>query len=483
MHNELGHPTTRLSVPFLLNYSATNTRHPGEVNNVLTALATAESNEGRRDPGIPSLLLEVDRSDLFFEDSWSLFFGSYQDQDRQETVTLPCGLENLDECQQATYRVLEALESVNNNKQCGLNPAGAKEFFKKENIQQFIIAYFDGTVRPRSRIVLKSIFKISSVSTPLLLALLLMGAICGGPKDAKLIAMEYTDLAELLVFEDPSYQRLVYQKRSSRCDFLEMKDIELIQAAILMILIQISSPNAEHRRRVRIHRYNDLVSVARSTGLTQAKNRWHDPSTILNHETFLQNELTIRMMASIAMIDTHFIIFSNAPPVLSPFELGFDLPAEDAGVDICDPLTWEDWASHERKCQRPPPLNQFMWELLSDNWTGIDDPRFQNLNIFTLFIIISKFHPIIFNTRSSLLQTPDQVSRIEKALSRWLDLWEYLYPRLTESEIFRAGFMTHATDLLSFAKILLTTPLTDPDDIAKDSMAHIHELLKQSSSE
>lgn len=95
------------------------------------------------------------------------------------------------------------------------------------------------------------------------------------------------------------------------------------------------------------------------------------------------------MMASIAMIDTHFIIFSNAPPVLSPFELGFDLPAEDAGVDICDPLTWEDWASHERKCQRPPPLNQFMWELLSDNWTGIDDPRFQNLNIFTLFIIIS----------------------------------------------------------------------------------------------
>lgn len=42
--------------------------------------------------------------------------------------------------------------------------------------------------------------------------------------------------------------------------------------------------------------------------------------------------------------------------------------------------------------------------------------------------------------------------------------------------------MIHAPDLLSFARILLTTPLTDPDDIAKDSMAHIHELLKGSSS-
>ena len=81
--------------------------------------------------------------------------------------------------------------------------------------------------------------------------------------------------------------------------------------------------------------------------------------------------------------------FFNAPPVLSPFELDFDLPAEEAGVDISDSLAWEEWASNERKHQRPPPLNQLMQELLADNWTGIDDPRFQNLNIFTLFIIIS----------------------------------------------------------------------------------------------
>lgn len=94
-------------------------------------------------------------------------------------------------------------------------------------------------------------------------------------------------------------------------------------------------------------------------------------------------------MASIAMIDTHFIIFFNALPVLAPFELDFDLPAEEAGVDILDNSTWEDWARNERRYQRPPPLNQFIHELLSDDWTGIDDARFQNLNIFALFIVIS----------------------------------------------------------------------------------------------
>lgn len=94
-------------------------------------------------------------------------------------------------------------------------------------------------------------------------------------------------------------------------------------------------------------------------------------------------------MASIAMIDTHFIIFFNSPPLLSPFELGFDLPAEDAGVDISDTSTWEEWITNERKYQRPPPLNRFIQELLSDNWAGKEDTRFQNLNIFALFIVIS----------------------------------------------------------------------------------------------
>lgn len=89
------------------------------------------------------------------------------------------------------------------------------------------------------------------------------------------------------------------------------------------------------------------------------------------------------------MIDTHFIIFFNALPTLSPFELGFDLPAEEAGVDITDRSAWENWAANERKYQRPPPLNNFIQDLLSDTWTGIDDPRYQNLNIFALFIVIS----------------------------------------------------------------------------------------------
>lgn len=283
----------KLSVPFLLNYSATSNRHPGEVNNVLTALATTESKDETRDPGVPSLLLEDDRPDLFFEESWNLFLGSHEDQDRYETRFLPRGLEEDTECESAASRILQSITSSHTDPSQEDYYDRARAFFSKENIHDFIVAYFDGTVRPRSRIVLKSFFDLSSTPTPLLLSMLLMGAVCAGSKNAKYNAIEYADKAEAIIFDDSSFQRLVYQKRESRRDILEKSDIEIIQAAVLMILIQISSPNPESRRRVRIHRYPALVSVARATGLTQIKNSWHD-SVTSSHELFLANELSIR---------------------------------------------------------------------------------------------------------------------------------------------------------------------------------------------
>jgi hypothetical protein len=95
------------------------------------------------------------------------------------------------------------------------------------------------------------------------------------------------------------------------------------------------------------------------------------------------------MMASIAMMDCHFIMFFNNPPNLTTTELQFDLPAEEEGIDILDSFTWQFWAENERKNHRPPPLNQFIKQLLTDKWCGPDDARFKNLSIFSLYVVIS----------------------------------------------------------------------------------------------
>ncbi|KAJ5116126.1 hypothetical protein N7456_000474 [Penicillium angulare] len=89
------------------------------------------------------------------------------------------------------------------------------------------------------------------------------------------------------------------------------------------------------------------------------------------------------------MLDCHNIMFFNCPPQFTPSEFCFDLPAEEKGIDIRDSATWEVWAENERKHDRPPPLNEFIQELLSDTWKGTEDPRMNNLNIFATFIVVS----------------------------------------------------------------------------------------------
>jgi hypothetical protein len=94
-------------------------------------------------------------------------------------------------------------------------------------------------------------------------------------------------------------------------------------------------------------------------------------------------------MSSIAILDCHNIMFFNDPPMLTSHELRFDLPAEEQGIDILDATKWELWASDERKHQRPPQLNLFVQELLSDTWGGPEDPRYRKLGFFALFVVIS----------------------------------------------------------------------------------------------
>lgn len=88
---------------------------------------------------------------------------------------------------------------------------------------------------------------------------------------------------------------------------------------------------------------------------------------------------------------------------------------------------------------------------------------------------------MVFQVRSSPWNTTDATEQIDKALQRWMSLWEHLQAKLTQDQIYRAGFMTHAPDLCNFAKLLLRTQLSETGDIARGSMARINQLLRRSS--
>lgn len=289
----------KASVPFLLDYSAPTNRNPGDVNHALTLLSTAESRDPDPDPALPSFDVESDRQDLFVEESWNMFFDSYRREDDSHK-SLPRGLDDPNLRSLAATRIINCLSDVHRQyPACSDNYCvnRARDFFYTESISDFTKAYFEHTVRPRSRVVLKTTFNLESISVPLLLSILIMGATCGTSDSAKSQAVEYANMAEFAVFENPTFLRLVYRKRDHD-EPIQKNDLEIVQAALLVILVQIASPDTEARRRIRIQRYPALVSVARATSLAQTKNRWHDKNTPLCHEEFLINEACIRSVPS-----------------------------------------------------------------------------------------------------------------------------------------------------------------------------------------
>lgn len=300
-HKALG--LSRAPIPFLLNYSAPTNRNPGDVNHALALLSTAESRDRPDpvpdpvpDPALPSFDIEVGREDLFFEDSWNMFFGSHRREGDSHKSLIP-GLDDHNLRSFAASRIVKSLSDVCYQYKASFNNYTADracEFFHEESVRDFTEAYFEHTVRPRSRVVLKTTFNLELVSVPLLLSILIMGATCSTSDRAKSQALEYANMAEIVVFESSSFLQLVYRKRELENETLTKSDLEIIQAALLIILVQIASPDMDARRRIRMQRYPALVCVARAASLTQTKNRWHDSNTPLRHEEFLMNESSTR---------------------------------------------------------------------------------------------------------------------------------------------------------------------------------------------
>jgi hypothetical protein len=107
--------------------------------------------------------------------------------------------------------------------------------------------------------------------------------------------VDYVEIAENAVFESQCFHDLVHGARRVESDLLPSQSIEIIQAAIVVILLQISSPNLTTRRRIRIQRYLALVSAAQATGLTKVRNRWQDSNTPMSYQQFIRNEICIRL--------------------------------------------------------------------------------------------------------------------------------------------------------------------------------------------
>lgn len=173
----------------------------------------------------------------------------------------------------------------------------AEVIFKVGNVDTFVQVYFDNW-HQHCPVLRRSAFNPETTFTPLLAAIMLIGAIYYSENSAK-AARACLNVAENYIFGHHAFRHL-FCPASYRDPRLS---IEPLQAAFLISVPQHWDHHQDSRHRVRLHRYADLISVARNLGLPKLR---HEPRPLVNTsdwEQFTRIEEGIRLVDGIDFYD------------------------------------------------------------------------------------------------------------------------------------------------------------------------------------
>lgn len=170
----------------------------------------------------------------------------------------------------------------------------AKSVFTVENLAYFLCVYFR-RIHPSHPIIHRPTFDCETASLPLLLAVFSFGSLYSPPVDCALSARSFLDIAEEFIFSHPTFRRLLNKQDSSRSG-LRKQDIEILQAALTIVVAQNGMNVKATRRRIRVDRHPRLNAVLRISGLFAAKHQPPDgaDSEADRWEKFARDESCIR---------------------------------------------------------------------------------------------------------------------------------------------------------------------------------------------
>lgn len=284
------------AMPLLESFSAPDTRSARNVARIISKFTAPDSRRDilDQDPTLPSL--ELNGPELAAGNEWDALLSSFWSIPPVGSSLSMGDVSSIDPemYQVASRRLINYLVDVDST-QRGFNMDQLHTFFTAENVQQSIAAYFQ-SVHPRAPIVYLPGLDLESASIPLLLSMVLLGAVCGQSDELAGLAAMFCDVGEDAVFESEIFQDMVYspQQTAYRHDNISDAGIQCVQGAMFMILIQKSCTDLRTQRRIRVQRFPALVSAVRASCLTAAR---HEESTGKDWDTFIREEICCRRVS------------------------------------------------------------------------------------------------------------------------------------------------------------------------------------------
>ncbi|KAJ5186604.1 Transcription factor [Penicillium cf. viridicatum] len=168
----------------------------------------------------------------------------------------------------------------------------AKSVFTVPNLEYFLGVYAH-SIRSYHPILHIPTFSYEQVSLPLLLAIFLLGALHSAPMDHAVSARHFFHISEEFIFDHPNFRQLLLRGNGPKDPKIE--SIEILQAALTILIIQSGINKESTRRRIRVEKYPLLNAAVRLSGVLQVRHRITITDyTAKDWSLFIQNESCIR---------------------------------------------------------------------------------------------------------------------------------------------------------------------------------------------
>ncbi|GLB10319.1 hypothetical protein AtubIFM57258_006722, partial [Aspergillus tubingensis] len=330
----------------------------------------------------------------------------------------------------------------------------ARQLFTPSNIAKFIRAFFDNPFH--THYITPAAFSLHKASNLLVLTIVLLGAVYNNPYRSDDLAT-YSNITEHLVFEGPSFKKLLDGNRES-LDFGDT--LETLQAAMLVVILQSYKENPDSIRRIRLQRMPTIFTAIRMLELNKITNDCIPGGS--DWDTYLLRESLVRVMAGIYLLDCYCVIFFRYPTLLRLDEIAFEIPQRDDLFHAHNATEWEELSLKDQKPHVPLRLRAVLRDFMRPEGEPPQHGEYYPNTIFGSFLVLSALHTFMNDIRV--------FEPVERALDRWKIHWDSLYQGIEPGTAKRAGFIIHAAEFWCVAKALVKHPSAAWPEDSKDTL-------------
>ncbi|KAH8812376.1 fungal-specific transcription factor domain-containing protein [Xylogone sp. PMI_703] len=335
------------------------------------------------------------------------------------------------------------------------NLAPAKALLTASKAQIFLNKYFEHWY-PHNPIIHKGTFDTETAPLPLLLVLIIIGALyLSSPHDV-LVVRGMLDLEEYSC-RNPSFVALVSGTQPNG-DRACNDALAAVQATLSIVQTQLWESLSSSRRRACVTRHNEIITAARALPLINITNKSFDRHTLhqrsFNWRRFAEPvNKQHRLMWAIFNVDVTLTIFHNQPPRILATELELDMLCKDEVFSAVSADESRKAVSQEATV-RLPKIRTVLATFLDEGWSNEARERTENLGIRNLFIMIWVLLQIVWISKNNVLDLSD-LGSITRALARWRLIWDMHVNGMASEEWDNVGFMKNAMELWYLAHMLL----------------------------